>query len=137
MASGYRIRHEPDTPCGMSGPMLELISDSRSLLVGDLLGSVSSLAGLGGNFLGLVGLGEIAFLASLFGALGGSLVIQGRPEAVAAASAAFSASSATALAAVFSAAFTTAFFSTFSMTSSMRIRGALSPLRLPTRMRRV
>ena len=28
-------------------------------------------------------------------------------------------------------------FSTFSMTSSMRIRGALSPLRLPTRMRRV
>ena len=57
----------------MSGPMLELISDSRSLLVGDLLGGVSSLAGLGGNFLGLVGLGEIALLASLFGALGGSL----------------------------------------------------------------
>ena len=51
--------------------MLELISASRSLLVGDLLGSVSSLAGLGGNFLGLVGHGEIAFLASLFGALGG------------------------------------------------------------------
>ena len=73
MASGYRIRQGPDTPDGMSGPMLELISDSRSLLVGDLLGGVSLLAGLGGNFLGLVGLGEIAFLASLFGALGGSL----------------------------------------------------------------
>ena len=45
----------------MSGPMLELISDSRSLLVGDLLGGVSLLAGLLGDFLGLVGLGEIAF----------------------------------------------------------------------------
>ena len=53
--------------------MLESISASRSRLVGDLLGGVSSLAGLGGNFLGLVGLGEIAFLTSLFGALGGSL----------------------------------------------------------------
>lgn len=45
--------------------------------------------------------------------------------------------SSTALAAVFSAAFTTAFFSTFSRTISMRMRGALSPLRLPTRMSRV
>ena len=51
--------------------MLESISASRSLLVGDLLGGVSSLAGLGGNFLGLVGRGEIAFPTSLLGPPGG------------------------------------------------------------------
>ena len=53
--------------------MLERVSDVPSLLLGGLLGGVFSLAGLLGDFLGLVGLGEIAFLASLFGALGGSL----------------------------------------------------------------